>query len=418
MSEQPRSGHEAPAPRAQAGNEEAMLDASLGQLDERLLVSLRADEARRRQRRRLLIGGTLMLTAITAVVVTVLLVANPGSASKPAVSRDDRSKAGALASEGWELWRKRDLTSAQEKFEAAVKLDPGSANHWNGLGWATYQGGDAEGGEKAFEKAIALEPEHPAARNGLGYLKFDARDYKAAEKNWLVAVKNPEATAPYYGMAKMYLLTGEYEKAAEYTAKAQKLDPTDKTLRRMADAARAKRLSPELRKLIEPAAPNAAWGKQSPETARGWQHFSRGEYDEAKELFEAALQKNPNEMPAHNGLGFVLLNTGKPAEARPHFERCLKVDPNAGGPLNGLARCYKAMGDVDRAIEIWEKLVELAPGVNAGTYGLAQAYFEKGQYDKAVPLYEQLAKADEKNPELKEQLAKARQALAEKNKPE
>ncbi len=355
-----------------------------------------------------------MFTTIAVCVLTVFLMQSRPAGTQP--SRADRNRAAALATEGWELWKKRDLTSAQEKFEEATALDPTSANHWNGLGWARYNGGDAAGGQKAFEKAIAIESDHPAARNGLGYIHFDQRQYKEAEKHWLIAVKNPVATAPFYGMAKTYLLTEQFDKALVYAEKAQKLSPADKTLKRVVDAAKARKLSPELRKLIEPAATGNIWGKQSPESARGWQHFSRGQYAEAREAFEAALGKNPKEMPAHNGLGFVLLNSGKIAEAQKHFEICLQADPNAGGPLNGMARCLKAEGKLDEAIATWEKLADLAPGVNAATYGLAEAYLEKGQYARSVELYEQLVKSEPQNPELKAALDRARQALAEKPK--
>jgi predicted Zn-dependent protease len=53
--------------------------------------------------------------------------------------------------------------------------------------------------------------------------------------------------------------------------------------------------------------------------------------------------------------------------------------------------------------------------VNAATYGLAEAYLEKGQYAKSVELYERLVKDQPQNLELQEALARARNALTEKN---
>ena len=59
-----------------------------------------------------------------------------------------------------------------------------------------------------------------------------------------------------------------------------------------------------------------------------------------------------------NGLGFVLLNSGKVDEAKPYFEKCLEKEPDAAGPMNGLARCLKEEGKVDEAIALWEKMAK------------------------------------------------------------
>jgi tetratricopeptide (TPR) repeat protein len=389
-------------PPEDAGGE-ARLDEAMRRADDLLLRSLRDDEAaRRRGRRRRAVlwsagvGAFAMILAITAILLGLV-----GSAGAPRSSE----RAAALAQEGWALWQKGDAEAAQAKFASAVELDPKNANNWNGLGWSRLNTGKRKEAQAAFAQAVKLQPNHPAALNGLGQTALLLKQYDEAEKYLLKAA--PTAPAAYYGLARLYLLQGKYDEAAKWADKALAQAPDDEGMKRVAEAAHAKRLDDDLRRMIEPEDEAAT----SESAQRGWELLNRGMQREAVEAFEAALKSNPNDLTAHNGLGFALLNSGNVAEARPHFEACLKLNPNALGAMNGLARCLKAEGKTGEAVALWEQLVKKAPGVNAGTVGLAQTYFEEKQYDKAVPYLEQLVKADPKDPDARRKLEAARKAL-------
>ena len=411
--------------RSASADEEALLDEAMQQADGWLMASLQREELRRRRRRRWALGGVAMTITVAAVVTGLILTGGTtpagvnqsgqaevvrtappsGVKSMPAFPRDVR-KATGLAAEGWELWRKRQYAQAEEKFDAVVKLDPESTNAWSGLGWSRFNGGDSLGGEKAFKRCLELDPGHPAAQNGLGQIYFFRRQYDKAKEHWLpVAERTP---ASWYGLTKTYLLEGDFEKAAKWAKKVVGQQPDDPTARMMLEAAQAKELSPELRKLIEPPDPM----QQSPETKKGWQFFNQGELPRAMSEFRKALKKNSTDANAHNGLGFCLLNSGKADQAKKHFEVCLALAPEHAGAMNGLARCLKAEGKVDEAIALWEKMVEQYPGPNAGTWGLAETYLEQKQYDKAVRYFEQLTKANPDDASLKQKLQQARAGAA------
>lgn len=384
-----------------APDEQALLDQAMNQADHRLVQSLQEDELRRRRRRRWVLGGFAMTVTITGIMIGFIVAGS-------AVTDADAEKSAALVTEGWELIQAQQFAQAQSKFESAVKLDPRSANAWNGLGWSGFNAGNHPGAEKAFKQAVKLEKLHPAANNGLGYVYFFRRQYPRAEKHWLSVADH--APAAWFGLAKMYLLRKKYDEAAKWATKALTQQPDDKLTKRILAAANGKNLDPALRSEIEPAEPSAS----SDETRRGWSLFQRGMFSKAVPLFQKAIAKNPNDPQAHNGLGFCLLNTGKAAEAKGHFDTCLAHEPKHVGAMNGLARCLKAEGRVDDAIRTWEKMVRLSPGPNAGTSGLAQTHLERGDYQKAVHYFEQLAKAMPNDPSVKQGLEKARKGLAEK----
>jgi tetratricopeptide (TPR) repeat protein len=381
--------------------EEERLNQAMHEVDERLMVSLQEEEARRKRRRRWAAGGFAM-TAVIAAMFTGLVLTGPNTGNSKKTQLDPE-RAAALCQRGWQLWQKRQLADAESKFEEAVKLDPQSTNAWNGLGWSQLNQGDSASAEKAFNRVIKLEKNHPAARNGLGWICFNRRQYGEAEKHWKPVAN--QASASWLGLAQLYLLKGRYDEAARWAQKLVNTQPNDALAAKLLAAAKARSLPDALKRQIEPADPIV----QSPESKRGWQLFSRGNYALAIKAFRAALKKNPNEASALNGLGFCLLNTGKPDEAKPAFEQCLKIWPDGPGPLNGLARCLKAEGKTDEAIKIWKRVDENHPGPNAGTSGLAWTYLELGQHAKAVPYFERIVKANPKDEYNRNGLEQAKQ---------
>jgi tetratricopeptide (TPR) repeat protein len=374
------------------GDDARRLESLLSDIDPTLLASLKRDERRRRRKLFLftITGGLIMGSAIAILLMTVLHAGE--------VSPQDADRAMGLANEGWQLWQTQKFKEAGDKFKEAVKVDPKLANAWNGLGWAQLNSGDADEAEKAFTKCVELEKSSGAALNGLGLIAYNRRDYESAEKRWLAAV---DAPAAWVGLTRLYLLQGKYEDAEKWGRKVLEQEPDNQMIAALIGAAKAKMVTPELRAQLEPA-------EQSNQTARGWALFNRGQMNQARQAFEAALKKNPKDGGARNGLAFALLNLGKPKEAQPMFESLLKDQPDAPGPMNGLARCLSAQGKTAEAIALWEKMQAKYPGPNAATAGLAWAYLEKKEYAKAIPYFEELLKATPDDASLKQGLAKAK----------
>jgi pentatricopeptide repeat protein len=406
-------------------NEDSLLEFALHDPDRLLSDSLRVDERRRRVRRlvsvTLIAGGIVMGSTLLAVLAGWLTLAgepqqagssaggSPSGATTAAeqpLDEDARiERAEGIAMEGWQLWQLRKLAEAAAKFEEAVALDPENANAWNGLGWARFNGGESEEAVPAFEKCVELEPEHPAGLNGLGQVYLSWGEFETAEKYLTKAA--PKASAAHFGLARLYLLTGDYEKAQRWIRRSLREQPGDETLKAMLAAARKKQLPDDLKQQIAPV------GKpeKSPSTdaaAAGWRLFNEGKMRSAERSFRKALAKDPENLAAINGLGFILLNSGRTAQAKEYFEKYLKIEPDSPGPMNGLARCLKEEGKVDEAIALWEKMHEKYPGPNAAAVGLAMTYLELKEYDKALPHFEELVKAMPDNEEFKKGLEAAK----------
>jgi tetratricopeptide (TPR) repeat protein len=393
--------------------EDARLDDAIRRADDLLVQSLRVEERERRRRnlRRLFIPiGVLVMLAVaykTALILGLLGPVATGLAAK------DPARAEQLAQEGWQLWQQRQLTDAEVKFAEAVTLDPSLVMAWNGFGWAHFNQGKYGEAEKAFKRTLELEPGHAAAENGLGQLSFAQRKYDQAEKHFLESVKTPGANAAWYGLAKLYLLRAQWDKAAEWSQKL--VDAGSADAQPILDAAKAKKIPADLRQQITPPAPDAS-AKTSPAAPsdasiqKGWQQLNKGQSTQSIATFNALLAKDPSDANALNGLGWALLRSpGKQSEAKDAFEKAIKADPNAAGAINGLAVCLKNEGKTDEAIKLWQQMVEKQPTMaTAGHYQLATIYVQRKQFDKALPLAETLAKSDPANAEIQQLLQQAK----------
>jgi tetratricopeptide (TPR) repeat protein len=384
--------------------EQVRLDSILADADPLLVAAIQNDE-RRRRRKFLTIGivGGLIMGSLIAIVLMMLV--GPDGAQQ--VSPKDADRAAEVAAQAWQLWQQRDFARAGEKFEEALKIDPGNGVAWNGLGWAKLNGGDSDAAKKAFEKAIELDPQNGASLNGLGLIAYSRKEFARAEQIWLTATNAPAA---WIGLAKMYLVQGKWDEAQKWAQKAADIDPADEFSQTLLTMARNKKVEEHQRRLIEPV-PDARGGAL---TAKGWQFFQKLQFNQARAAFEAALKENPNDMAAKSGMGFTLLSLGRPKDAKPHFEAVLKADPNAAGSMNGLARCLKAEGKTKEAIELWEKLDKMTTEPNAGTHGLAWTYLEEKQYEKAIITFERLLEQEPGNPELRKALTQAQAGATRK----
>jgi len=293
--------------------EESRLDEAIERADQLLVSSLKQEERRRGRRLLFITLGLLVFGGLSMSLILCFVLLNPNTPAKTLtlpekdqttqagatrgvsqaaqtkiVAFDDADDAGRLSAEGWSLWQKQDVNAAAAKFEQAVKLDPKNVGAWNGLGWASFSASNFEAANKAFHKAIALEPKHPAALNGLGQVALYQRKYAEAEKYLLQAAS--QASAAWYGLTRVYLLTGNYEKAAKWAEKIIQSGQADPDMQRLLAAAKKHDPPADLRKMIEP-------DPQGTSVARAWQLMNQGRNEDAKALFKEVLLKDRNTRP-------------------------------------------------------------------------------------------------------------------------
>jgi tetratricopeptide (TPR) repeat protein len=359
--------------------DEVRLDRAIARADQILVASLKQEEQRRR--RRFTLAGGLIMLGIAATIVAVPLSA------QVQVSAADKQLSTALNSEGWALFQRRDLSTAESKFQQAVDKNPTNSAAWNGLGWSRLNQGKRDQAAEAFKKMVELDPKNAgAARNGLGWIEFGKQNFDEAERWW----KDANAPAAWSGLAQLYLLKGNWDEALKWANKA--LLAGEKSAKEYADAAKAKSLPDELRQRIDPAAQpqQAAAAHQTGGAGKsdaielmkqGWQRWHAGDLPAAEEKFSQAVTSDPKLANAWNGLGWSRFNQGKRDEALDAFNRCLAIMPAHGAALNGLGQIYLVQGKLDDAEQALKKAAPTAP---AAWWGLAKVYLLQSKWDDAA----------------------------------
>jgi tetratricopeptide (TPR) repeat protein/tRNA A-37 threonylcarbamoyl transferase component Bud32 len=155
--------------------------------------------------------------------------------------------------QAWQLWQSGRPADALPIFREAVKRTPNDANTWNGLGWSAFNSGNTDEAAAAFQKVLTLDANHMGALNGLGQIHLARREYDAAEP-MLVKAAQQGAAASWYGLTRLYLLTGKFAEAEKWAQKLDDSGQADPVAKKMLEAAKAKTLSEGLRQTIEPPA--------------------------------------------------------------------------------------------------------------------------------------------------------------------
>jgi tetratricopeptide (TPR) repeat protein len=105
--------------------------------------------------------------------------------------------------------------------------------------------------------------------------------------------------------------------------------------------------------------------------------------EQALPVLTAALELQPEYLPARLKLGETLLEAGKIEEANEIYEGILTDHPDAAEAHYGLGRVQAARGDQTAAAENYRKACELFPTYGAAHYGLAVAYRKLGRIGDA-----------------------------------
>jgi tetratricopeptide (TPR) repeat protein len=166
-------------------------------------------------------------------------------------SERDNVPASVLATEGWQLWRKRDLRAALVKFEASVAKDPKDDHALNGLGWSYLQTGQYEKAVDAFQRGRKINENNGGILNGLGQAfqalgrTKDARDLLVESVERInkqvgeaVAIKRG-LVAPWMVLVRLDIDTKNYDGAIEWAKRYLEHKKDDEVMVDLLEQARA-----------------------------------------------------------------------------------------------------------------------------------------------------------------------------------
>ncbi len=205
---------------------------------------------------------------------------------------------------------------------AACDTDSGQVAAAVGEGISLAEEGRHSEAREAFRKAIALDSTHAEAHLRLGYMYEVADSLSDAKREYASAARlDPKMAAARYNYGLMLAKEGDHGRAEVELKRAIELNAAD---------------------------PDSVLGPL-PHYCLGLIYAARGEFDEALEAYNAALELDADLPFVHNELGKVYKKQGRLEEAEASLRRAIELKEDLAGAHYDLMTVYMRMERPDLA---------------------------------------------------------------------
>jgi len=110
----------------------------------------------------------------------------------------------------------------------------------------------------------------------------------------------------------------------------------------------------------------------------------KGDLMGAMTEWQQALELEPTDARANNGMGIALGMAGKSAEAVPYFQKAVQAQADFFEAYYNLAVLYTKQKQADSAIGAWQNVVRIRPKFAQGHESLGSALYVKGDFSNAL----------------------------------
>lgn len=198
---------------------------------------------------------------------------------------------------------------------------------------------------QARELLARAHPESEIASVILGRVHEDAESYEEARDVYdTAAKKHPKGREALLGLIKVSLILNDFEGAEKLMKKAGKDDDAEL------------------------------------EYLRGFGKELVGEYEAARDHYEAVLDKDENHANALFRLGRYHMTWGDEDEAVDYYERCCTQVPTYGNALINLGLLYEDRNKYDEALRCYQGVLKAIPGHPRASMFLKDAEASKSMY--------------------------------------
>ncbi len=248
------------------------------------------------------------------------------------------------------------------EFERAIELSPDAAEPLSQLVKSYLVLKNPKGARDRLSKLIGANPKHFLARNLLGEVLLLDKKWDEAQQQFQQAIElNPKWPIPHRNLAELYRARKDDTKAIETLVKGLEATGNNNLLA----------------------------------TVLAGLYEQTGRYDEAIQLFEKLLAKDPKSPLLANNLAMFLVDHKEDPASLDKASRLIEPLKTSKEPafLDTVGWVLYKRGELDAAIKHLEQAVKVAPDADVMHYHLGMAYFKKGDAANAKPHLEQAAQS-------------------------
>jgi tetratricopeptide (TPR) repeat protein len=315
----------------------------------------------------------IRVKACAAIFLSIVL---GGCSQSPEAKRDKY-----LAS-GKGFLEKKDYPRAILAFKNAAKTMPNDAEPYYQLGLAALLANDIRTGALALKKSTELNPKHIAAQLKLAELMAQGNEVliREAEKRLLELRDTAPVTPEMLNiLAYTELRLGKTGDAVQMLEELLAKNPGEST-----------------------AALLLARAKLAAKDVKG-----------AEEVLQKALAASPKTAQPHVILGDFYRITDRPGDAETQYRAALNLDPNNVPALYSLAGGLYGLGRIQEAEAAFQRLAALPESPYSSIYALFM--LRQGRHEEAVREFERLAKQNPNDRKARTYLVSAYQMVGRTN---
>lgn len=234
-----------------------------------------------------------------------------------------------------------------------LELVPNSQKLWYNLGAGLTRLQRREEAIEAYRRAIEIDPNYARAYSLMGFNLYRLGHLIEADEALKKAVKlNPNDALSLHNLAAVSFSMGRLSEAVSlYKKAAQFKEYTDqfKVYREMA-----------------------------------WAYAQLHRYQDAIDALRQSIKIKPDVAETHINLAYVLGQAGNFAEAETEYKAALELEPNNHAALNGLGYHYVERNEkLNEALAMIQRAVDALPNNHHYLDSLGWAYYKLGQLEKA-----------------------------------
>lgn len=277
---------------------------------------------------------------------------------------------------------KGNLTTALDIYKELEISNPTNAEIPLLAGTAFVQQLNEKAARREFNRALQINPGNVSAGEELAQLDLADHQFPTAENHVKQIISHvPDQVFPRVLLAKIYLAEGETNESEVTLQKAIGLPGADQVNFLLAQL-----------------------------------YYDSRQDQRAMDVLNAALAKNPKDIPALMLLAVVQNDQKDYRAAANTYTKLLAVDPRYSPALNNLAWLYcNNLGDLDKAYDLAQRARQLLPTDPATADTLGWILFKKQQYNSALKLFQESANNLPDNPEVQFHLGLAHYMLADED---
>lgn len=315
------------------------------------------------------------------------------------------------------------LEEAIAAFRELLRRDPDNVAGHNNLACCLKRQGDSASALAEFEKAVAANPGKAALQVNLARALVDLGQYDRAIETIYLSLRLESTAQAQLLLGRALFQKGDYASAILPFQEALKADPglTDAHLE-LGDALRAVyhyeqalleyKIAESRIKMAPvhepPGAPesNKETEKTSETKANRETTFDRSriqlreakcyeglaEFEKARTILSALLEKTPDDTDCLNCLGVVLWKLGHPPEAAFVLERALKLDPTFLQARNNLGIVLYDLKRYQDSVDVWRQALGLKPDYPQAHYNIGVALYQGGLFEQSADAFKECLK--------------------------